>query len=284
MHQQMGKLYVVATPIGNLDDISNRANKVLSQVNWIAAEDTRHSSGLLQHLGIETPLISYHEHNEQSRTKMLIEKICQGESGALISDAGTPLISDPGYMLVAAAHEAKISVIAIPGPCAFVAALSVAGLPTDKFLFEGFLPAKSQGRRKQLEALADFPHTMVFYEAPHRFADLLKDCAEIFGLQREAAIVRELTKKFESVYKNNFQHLIEELSKGNIPLKGEFVLVVAGNRMREHLVDDNTLEMRRVLSILLAEVSLKQAVQMTVKLTGFPKNAVYECATKMKEE
>ena len=284
MHQQMGKLYVVATPIGNLDDISNRANKILSQVAWIAAEDTRHSSGLLQHLGIGTSLISYHEHNEQSRTRMLIEKLCQGESGALISDAGTPLISDPGYMLVAAAHEAKIPVIPIPGPCAFVAALCVAGLPTVKFSFEGFLPAKSQVRRKQLESLVDFPHTMIFYEAPHRLAALLEDCAEIFGLNRQATIVRELTKKFESVYKSDFQHLIAGLASGDIPQKGEFVLIVAGNTMEKHSMGEEEEEMRRVLAVLLPEISLKQAVQITVKLTGFAKNAVYDVAMKMKEE
>lgn len=284
MHQQMGKLYVVATPIGNLDDVSVRANKILSQVNWIAAEDTRHSLGLLQHLGISTPLVSYHEHNEQQRTKELIEKLCQGENGALISDAGTPLISDPGYILVAAAHEVGIQVVPVPGPCAFVTALSAAGLATDKFLFEGFLPSKGQVRRKQLEPLAHFPHTMIFYEAPHRIALLLEECAEVFTPQRSATLVRELTKKFESIYKSNFHDLIAEVANGNIPLKGEFILIVAGESAPKHSLTKDEGEMERILSVLLPEMPLKQAVQITVKLTGLPKNAVYEWATKMKRD
>jgi 16S rRNA (cytidine1402-2'-O)-methyltransferase len=284
MHQQMGKLYVVATPIGNLDDISHRAREILSHVTWVAAEDTRHSRVLLQHLGISTPLVSYHDHNESERAPALIEKILQGENGALISDAGTPLISDPGYTLVAAAHEAGIKVVPIPGPCSVVTALSVAGLATDKFLFEGFLPAKDQTRRKRLQALAEFPHTMVFFEAPHRLEALLEDCSDIFSPKRQATLAREITKKFESIHRGDFQSLIAGIKEGTITVKGECILVVAGAVKEDVEVDESEQEMKRVLTILLADLSVKQAVQVAVKLTGKPKNALYDLAMKLKQE
>lgn len=282
MLHQMGKLYVVATPIGNLDDISQRACNILNHVDWIAAEDTRHSKGLLQHLGISTPLVSYHEHNERERTSQLIEKLCQGENGALISDAGTPLISDPGYFIVTCAHERGIQVIPVPGACAAIAALSVAGLPTDKFLFEGFLPAKPQARDKRLAILANFPHTMVFYEAPHRIASLLEACLEHFTSQRRISLAREITKKFESIYCGELGKIVADIHNGTIPLKGEFIVVMAGAQVE--VSDESEQKMQHVLSILLPEMPLKQAVQIAMKLTGGHKNALYDMAMKMKNE
>ncbi len=283
MQQEKAKLYVVATPIGNLADISHRAREVLSHVTWVAAEDTRHSQGLLSHLGIDTPLVSYHDHNESERTPVLIQKLLQGETGALISDAGTPLISDPGYHLVAQAHANGIQVIPIPGPCSLIAALSASGLPTDKFLFEGFLAAKENARRKRLNALKDFAHTMVFFEAPHRFADLIKDAHEIFSGQRQATVVRELTKKFETIKRDSLENIIALIDAQEMIIKGECILVVAGANIAEN-EDENTLEAKRVLEILLNEVPLKQAVQMAVKLTNQPKNALYDMAMEIKNK
>ncbi len=274
--QEMGKLYVVATPIGNLTDLSQRAQDILSQVTWIAAEDTRHSLGLLQSLGIATPLISYHEHNERDRSLELIARLQGGESGALISDAGTPLISDPGYHVVQKAHEAGIQVVPIPGACAAIAALSASGLPSAKFLFEGFLPAKS-GRRKRLAELKAFPSTIIFYEAPHRIADLLEECIEILGGERLACIAKEITKKFETIYAQNLQNILEHVQAGKIPLKGEFVLIVAPEATKTESAEQRD-ELRRLLQILLAEVPVKQAVKIAVQLTGQPKNALYELA------
>ncbi len=283
MQQEKGKLYVVATPIGNLDDITPRAQAVLSQVTWVAAEDTRHSRGLLDHMHISTQLVSYHDHNESERTPQLIQQILQGETGALISDAGTPLISDPGYHLVAAAHAAGIQVVPIPGPCSLIAALSAAGLPTDKFLFEGFLPAKDSARRKRLEALREFAHTLVFFEAPHRLAELIQDAHDIFSPQRRATIVRELTKKFETIKNGTFESLLAEVHSGEMVIKGECILVVQGAPRTEN-VDENELENKRILEILLEEVPLKQAVQIAVKITNQPKNALYDLATKLKQK
>ncbi len=282
MQQEKGKLYVVATPIGNLDDITPRAQAILSQVTWVAAEDTRHSRGLLDHMHISTTLVSYHDHNESERTPALIAQILQGETGALISDAGTPLISDPGYQLVAAAHAAGIQVVPIPGPCSLIAALSAAGLPTDKFLFEGFLPAKDSARRKRLEILKDFAHTMVFFEAPHRLAELIQDAHDIFGPQRQATVVRELTKRFETIKNGTFESLLAEVHSGMV-IKGECILVVQGAQAKENQ-DEDALESKRILEILLEEVSLKQAVQIAVKITNQPKNALYELAMKLKQK
>ena len=193
-----GTLYVVATPIGNLGDLSTRAREVLARVQLIAAEDTRHTRQLLQAFGIDTPLTSLHEHNEMHKSEALIARLVAGESIALVSDAGTPLISDPGFDLVAAARARGVSIVVIPGPCAAIAALSIAGLPTDRFVFEGFLPAKNSARVTRLQQLASEQRTMIFYEAPHRLKDVLRDLAAEFGAERTASVSRELTKRFET--------------------------------------------------------------------------------------
>ena len=193
-----GTLYVVATPIGNLGDLSTRAREVLARVQLIAAEDTRHTRQLLQAFGIDTPLTSLHEHNEMHKSEALIARLVAGEAIALVSDAGTPLISDPGFDLVAAARARGVSIVVIPGPCAAIAALSIAGLPTDRFVFEGFLPAKNSARVTRLQQLASEQRTMIFYEAPHRLKEVLRDLAAEFGAERTASVSRELTKRFET--------------------------------------------------------------------------------------
>lgn len=282
MSSNVGKLYVVATPIGNLGDLSSRAQEVLSQVTLVAAEDTRHSQGLFNHLGLSPTFISYHDHNDHERTARLIEKLCQGEHVALISDAGTPLISDPGFLLVLKAHEAGIPVIPIPGPCSIIAALSVAGLPTDKFLFEGFLPAKAQARQNRLSELVDFPHTLVLFEAPHRLLALMVDLSEIFGPDRKITIVREITKKFESIYIGTIKDNLEKAHNGKIPLKGELVVIIGGAPKKVEL-SSQAQEMKRVLDILMRELPLKQAVKIASKLTNIPKNTLYDFATHLRD-
>src|SRR5687768_15069417 len=204
-----GTLYVVATPIGNLGDLSARAREVLSRVQLIAAEDTRHTRQLLQAFGIDTALTSLHEHNEMHKSATLITRLVAGESLALVSDAGTPLISDPGFDLVAAARARGVAVVVVPGPCAAIAALSIAGLPTDRFVFEGFLPAKNAARVTRLRELASEPRTMIFYEAPHRLAEVLRDLAAEFGADRRASVSRELTKRFETTYPGTLAQLCE---------------------------------------------------------------------------
>jgi 16S rRNA (cytidine1402-2'-O)-methyltransferase len=279
----MGKLYVVATPIGNVEDMSTRAQNILSQVAWVAAEDTRHSQGLLNYLGIDTPLVSYHDHNEQDRSDDLIQKLKQGQSGALISDAGTPLISDPGYRLVLKAHEQGITVIPIPGACALIAALSASGLATDKFLFAGFLPHKTKARCDQLATYVDDPYTLIFYEAPHRILETVQDCVQVLGGERLACIAREITKKFESIIMSPLTDILQKLEAETIPAKGEFVLMVAGKPHSKEATDEAQQEIDRILNVLLAEMPLKQAVQITVKLTGGAKNFIYDRAMALKQ-
>ena len=281
MQPVTGKLYVVATPIGNLADLSDRARQVLSQVTWVAAEDTRHSAGLFHAIGASPLLVSYHDHNEHARIVELIERLKKGEEGALISDAGTPLISDPGYGLVLKAHEAKIPVVPIPGPCSPIAALSVSGLPTDKFLFEGFLPAKTAARIKRLEALATFAHTMIFLEAPHRIVEFLKDAEQCLGAHRRVCLSRELTKKFESVILLTLSDMILAFEAETIPQKGEFVIVVEGALAPEK--EEMQTEMIRVLKILLEELPVKQAAHLAAKLTGYSKNQLYDLAIQLKK-
>src|ERR1700754_4224334 len=223
-----GTLYVVATPIGNLADLTPRAREVLASVALIAAEDTRHTRQLLQSCGIGTALTSLHEHNEGAKSAELVARLAQGESIALVSDAGTPLVSDPGFDLVAAARRAGIAVIAIPGACAAIAALSVAGLPTDRFVFEGFLPAKTAARSERLEQLSREERTLIFYEAPHRLAEVLGDMTRIFGAERNASISRELTKRFETTYTGTLAHLHDAAERDSDMSRGEIVIIVSG--------------------------------------------------------
>jgi len=281
VEKMVGKLYVVATPIGNLGDITARAQETLRNVTLIAAEDTRHSQGLLTHLGIGTPLVSYHAHNERERTGPLIERLQQGESIALISDAGTPGISDPGYYLVQAAHQHGITVVPVVGACAAIAALCASGLASEKFLFEGFLPAKGQVRTERLIAIEASPYTVVLYEAPHRIIDLLTACGGIFAPTRRCSLAREITKRFETIVSCDLKTLLEKIHDGTIPEKGEFVLVIEGKPLETDLEKQNQ-AMEAVLRILLAEVSVKQAVRLATQLTPFHKNALYDCAMRIK--
>lgn len=271
-----GILYVVATPIGNLEDISARAIKVLSQVNRIAAEDTRHSSRLLQHLGINTPLVAVHDHNEAGRVQSLIEQLVAGENMALISDAGTPLISDPGYRLVAAAHQANIQVVPVVGACAAIAALSAAGLPSDRFSFEGFLAAKTSQRQTQLKALANETRTLIFYEAPHRILECVQDMAAIFGADRRVVLARELTKTFETIKQSTLAELSVFVESDTNQQRGEIVLVVDGAPEDSGLMAEKELD--TLLLKLLKYLPVKACAQLAAELTGHKKNALYDRA------
>ena len=277
-----GALYIVATPIGNLADMTARAIEVLREVTLIAAEDTRHSGVLLRHFGISTPCLAFHEHNERQQTESMIERIQQGAAVALISDAGTPLLSDPGYHLVRAAHAAGIRVIPVPGASAALAALSVSGLPTDRFIFEGFLPAKSAARCERLQALRRETRTLLFYEAPHRLLATLGDMAEIFSQQREAVLTRELTKVYETVRKDSLERLRHWVEEDPNQQKGECAIVVQGAEAVSDQVDADT-DKRRILEILLEEMPLKQAVGVAVKISGEKRNRLYQWAVEMKD-
>jgi 16S rRNA (cytidine1402-2'-O)-methyltransferase len=268
-----GILYVVATPIGNLQDFSPRAQSVLRQVSLIAAEDTRHSRHLLTHFGITTPLQSLHEHNERQIAHTLLQRLHNDDNIALISDAGTPLISDPGYYLIQTALAEQITVVPIPGPSALISALSVAGLPADRFVFEGFLPAKAAARRQRLEILVEESRTLVFYEAPHRLVDCLNDMVPIFGEARQAVLVKELTKVFETVYRDTLGGIVNWLMARAERQKGEFVLVVQGAPKP----DDRAIspEVERVFQLLRKELPLKQAAKLASEITGVSKNRLY---------
>lgn len=272
-NNNFGTLSIVATPIGNLDDITTRAIDTLKSADIIACEDTRTSGKLLNHFNIDTTTWAYHEHNADVQTAKFIELLQQGKNIALISDAGTPLVSDPGYQLVLACHEANIKTVPVVGASAAIGALSVAGLPSDKFSFLGFLPAKQSGRLKQLETHANRNETMIFYEAPHRIIPCLKDMSAIFGLNREITYCRELTKTFETVYKASLGELIDFVSNDSNQQKGEIVLVVAGkpNNENEDIAQHDTLLLR-----LLDDLSVKKAAALASDITGVKKNALYQ--------
>ncbi|PAV47721.1 16S rRNA (cytidine(1402)-2'-O)-methyltransferase [Pseudomonas sp. HAR-UPW-AIA-41] len=272
-----GTLYVVATPIGNLDDISARALRVLREVALIAAEDTRHSQRLLQHFGIGTPLAACHEHNERDQGGRFIGRLQAGEDVALISDAGTPLISDPGFHLVRSARAAGIPVVPVPGACALIAALSAAGLPSDRFIFEGFLPAKATGRRQRLEALREEPRTLLFYEAPHRLLESVEDMLAVFGPERPALLARELTKTFETLKGLPLAELREFIAADSNQQRGECVLLVGGWQAPEG-EEAVSAESLRVLDLLLAEMPVKRAAALAAEITGVRKNLLYQAA------
>mgnify|MGYP000352484427 FL=1 len=264
-------LYIVPTPIGNLSDITLRAIEVLKSVDCIAAEDTRHSGILLQHLDAKAPMLALHDHNEQQRAGVLIQRIQQGQSIALISDAGTPLISDPGYHLVKACRDAGVKVVPLPGPCAAITALSAAGLPTDRFVFEGFLPAKEKGKEDRLQALADETRTMVFYESPRRVIDTLESMQKVFG-DRLVVAARELTKTFETIHALPLSEMIPWLQEDENRTRGEFVLMVAGKTENS---DDIPAEVQRTLTLLMKDLPLKKAAALTAEIYGVKKNALY---------
>jgi 16S rRNA (cytidine1402-2'-O)-methyltransferase len=278
---RFGNLFIVATPIGNLGDISARARQTLSDVAVVAAEDTRHSGTLLQHLGLAKSLVSLHEHNEAQRADQLIERLKRGEHIALVSDAGTPLISDPGYGLVRTALAQGIKVIPVPGACAAIVALSAAGLPTDRFAFEGFLPAKASGRRERLEALCKDERTLVFYEAPHRLRDMLDDIALIFG-ERQVVVARELTKQYESFYYGSATELAARAAQDADMNRGEIVIVVAG--APEQPRQGMTVDTDKVLRTLLEELSPAQAAKLTAKLTGEKRSELYDRAVALSDQ
>jgi len=278
-----GTLFVVATPIGNLDDLSARALKVLGDVALIAAEDTRHSARLMQHFGIGTPLAACHEHNERDEGNRFIERLLAGDDVALISDAGTPLISDPGYHLVRQARAAGVRVVPVPGACALIAALSAAGLPSDRFVFEGFLPAKSVGRRARLERVREEPRTLIFYEAPHRILECLQDMREVFGGERQALLARELTKTFETLQGMPLEQLCEWVAGDANQQRGECVVLVAGWQAPEDEAAVNV-EALRVLDLLLAEMPLKRAAALAAQITGVRKNLLYQAALERQQD
>lgn len=280
MSTKHGTLFVVATPIGNLDDISRRACQVLVRAAVIAAEDTRHSARLLDHLGIRTPLMAYHDHNERAVVGDLIERLLRGDDVALISDAGTPLLSDPGYRLVRLAHDHGIEVVSIPGPSAITAALSICGVPVNRFAFEGYLPEKTAARRSLLHTLAREQRTLVFFEAPHRILAAVDDCISEFGAERQAALCRELTKKFENARRGTLGELRQWLQEMPERTRGEFVIVIEGTVAAP---GPDEQELRRMLGILLAQLSLKDAAAVAAELTGRSKNELYALALALRQ-
>lgn len=277
-----GALYVVATPIGNLDDLSRRAMDTLAQADLIAAEDTRHSVRLLDHIGVRVPLISLHEHNETSRTERIRQALDDGQQVALISDAGTPLISDPGYRLVQALRLADYTIIPVPGPSALITALSAAGLPTERFLFEGFLPAKGAGRRQRLSDVVELPVTLVLYESPHRIRQLLEDIETVCG-ERHVVIARELTKTFETFLQGSARSLLERMADDPDQMRGEFVVMLAPPPPKE-LADSGQVDGDQLLSSLLAEgIGVKQAAGVAARLLGGRKGDWYQRAQTLKD-
>lgn len=275
-----GVLYVVATPIGNLEDWSPRAVATLKAVSLVAAEDTRHSGRLLQYFSISTRLVAVHDHNESARVDSLIQQLEAGADIALISDAGTPLISDPGYRLVAAAQRAGLRVVPVPGACAAIAALCAAGLASDRFIFEGFLPAKTVGRRERLQVLVKEPRTLIFYEAPHRIAECLVDMVAVLGAERRVVLARELTKTFETIRQLPLAEMRDWVAADSDQQRGEMVLVLEGAPDSTDAEDWS--EADRVLTILLAALPVKQAATLAADITGLKKNALYERALQIK--
>ncbi|MBA6381936.1 16S rRNA (cytidine(1402)-2'-O)-methyltransferase [Colwellia sp. BRX10-6] len=276
---ESGTLYIVATPIGNLTDISQRALDVLTHVDIIACEDTRHTQRLLSAYSIKNKTLSLHDHNERQRQDYVATLLQEGKSIALVSDAGTPLISDPGFHLVRHCRQLNLPVSPIPGACAAIAALSVAGLPTDRFSFEGFLPSKSGARQSTLANLLEEPRTMVFYDAPRRAIDTVEDIVKVLGGDRQVVISRELTKTFETVHSDTAENLLAWLKEDPNQLKGEMVLIIEGKK-----IDANAIPAKAIatLKLLLAEMKPKTACAITAEIYGVKKNALYEIALEMK--
>jgi 16S rRNA (cytidine1402-2'-O)-methyltransferase len=273
-----GTLFVVATPIGNLEDLTPRARQTLAEVSLIAAEDTRHTGRLLMHIGCKTRLMALHDHNEERAVGPIIKTLMDGDNVALVSDAGTPLVSDPGFRLVRAAHEAGIEVSPIPGASAVTAALSAAGIPTDRFCFEGFAPSKSVARRDWLENLSGERRTLVIYESVHRIDECLADMVAVFGAERRAFIGRELTKLHEQCVQESLGNLLRKVADKTIVGKGEFVVVVAGSAKEP----ESSLEVDRLLNALSARLSAKDSAKVAAEATGLKRNALYERLLELK--
>ncbi|MFC0178832.1 16S rRNA (cytidine(1402)-2'-O)-methyltransferase [Thorsellia kenyensis] len=274
---QLGQLFIVPTPIGNLGDITQRAINTLQQVDLIAAEDTRHTGKLLQQFAIKTPMFSLHDHNEQEKSAILIEKLQSGVSIALVSDAGTPLINDPGYHFVKLCHENGIKVIPLPGACAAITALSAAGIASDRFCYEGFLPAKSKARISILESLQEESRTLIFYESPHRIKETLLDMKAVFGDERRVVIARELTKIWETIYGSPLGQLVEWIVADENRQRGEFVVLVEG--FKAPASDDMDFLNQKVLAtlkLLMKELPLKKAAAFTAEIHGVKKNPLYQ--------
>ncbi|EHV5551523.1 16S rRNA (cytidine(1402)-2'-O)-methyltransferase [Vibrio vulnificus] len=267
-------LYIVPTPIGNLGDITQRAIEVLTSVDMIAAEDTRHTGKLLSHFNIQTKTFALHDHNEQQKAQVLVDKLLSGQNIALVSDAGTPLISDPGYHLVTQCRQAGVKVVPLPGACAVIAALSASGLPSDRFSFEGFLPPKSKGRKDKFLEIAKVERTCIFYESPHRIVDSLHDMLEILGPDREVVLARELTKTFETIQGMRLSALVEWVQSDDNQQKGEMVLLIHG--YRDSAEESLPEEALRSLAILTKELPLKKAAALAAEIYNLKKNALYK--------
>ncbi|MEQ9887951.1 16S rRNA (cytidine(1402)-2'-O)-methyltransferase [Pectobacterium zantedeschiae] len=265
-------LYIVPTPIGNLGDITQRALAVLASVDLIAAEDTRHTGLLLQHFAINARLFALHDHNEQQKADVLLAKLQSGQSIALVSDAGTPLINDPGYHLVRRCREAGVRVVPLPGACAAITALSASGLASDRFCYEGFLPAKTKGRKDKLRELGEEPRTLIFYESTHRLLDSLQDISEVLGAERYVVLAREITKTWESIHGAPVGELLAWVKEDENRRKGEMVLIVEGHQVDENLLPSEAL---RTLALLRAELPLKKAAALAAEIHGVKKNALY---------
>ncbi|MFZ7240516.1 16S rRNA (cytidine(1402)-2'-O)-methyltransferase [Avibacterium avium] len=274
MDNLTGILYIVATPIGNLQDISQRALQVLEQVDLVAAEDTRHSGLLLSHYGIKKPFFALHDHNEQQKADILCEKLLQGTTIALVSDAGTPLISDPGFHLVRKCRQAGIKIVPIPGACAAIAGLCASGIASDRFCFEGFLPAKSKARCDKLENLAKEDRTLIFYESTHRILDCLADMEKVFGAERYVVLARELTKTWETIHGDEVGALRQWVSEDPNRSKGEMVLIVEGKVNSEE--ESFSPEAVKALTLIAKELPLKKAAAIVAELYGYKKNALYQ--------
>lgn len=281
MKIQSGTLYVVATPIGNIDDLSPRAREVLAEVSLVAAEDTRHAGQLLTRLGISARLVSLHEHNEAQRSDELLELLKTGSSIALVSDAGTPLISDPGYRLLAAARAAGLPVSPIPGCCALIAALSVAGLPTDRFLFEGFLPARRAARLARLGELAGVGPTLVFYESAHRLPETLVDAISVLGESRPAAVGRELTKLHETIYRGSLADVLGAVKADPGGERGECTLLIGGSPVPLAPGED---ELARIVNLLAAELPAAQAAGLAARITGASRRDAYRLVQERRQQ
>ncbi|MDO3388401.1 16S rRNA (cytidine(1402)-2'-O)-methyltransferase [Gilvimarinus sp. SDUM040013] len=275
MTNSQGTLYVVPTPIGNLADMVPRAIQTLQSVSLIACEDTRHSSRLLDHFNIQTRTTAYHDHSDDRKTASLLAMLEQGEDLALISDAGTPLISDPGYRLIREARAQGVRVVPIPGACAVIAALSAAGLPSDRFIFEGFLPAKAQARRQRLERLTTEPRTIIFYEAPHRVLESVTAMRDVFGAEREVVLAREISKAFETIAGMSLEKMCDWIAGDSNQQRGEIVVLVRGAPEREAVIDEGVAHTMRVL---LEELPVKKAAALASRLTGLRKNELYQWA------